>query len=163
MCQQLYGYLVNILNHFAHQQHELVQSSSKDPEAKIEVNKLWDAAISVSERALIIEDNDRKYGRSVGSLNVRINTFTCTTETPSEALQQLRTLYAPENLNFLSLILDLLAVSKIDDKPASAPEELLILNWRKHDGTVEFLSILRQVPVCLQQLQHSRGIELDST
>ena len=161
-CQQLYGYLANILNHFSHQQQKLIQSLSNDLKAKNEVSKLWDAATSFSERELIIDENDRKYGPPIGCLNLHINSLTCTVEMLSEALQQLKTLYAPENLDLLALVLDLLAMSKIDDGSATVTKELHILIWRKADGTVDLMSILRQLPVCLQQLQHSRGIEQDS-
>ncbi|CAF3790293.1 unnamed protein product [Rotaria sordida] len=79
----------------------------------------------------------------------------------SEALQQLKTLYSPEDADRLSLILDILSVSRIDDRPTVAQEDLNILIWKKPNGTVDLLSILRQLPICLQQYQHSRDMPLD--
>ncbi|CAF4404241.1 unnamed protein product, partial [Rotaria sordida] len=40
-------------------------------------------------------------------------------------------------------------------------EDLNILIWKKPNGTVDLLSILRQLPICLQQYQHSRDMPLD--
>ncbi|CAF5029443.1 unnamed protein product, partial [Rotaria sp. Silwood1] len=86
---------------------------ANDPKAKAEVTKFWDDAMSFSERALIIEENQRKYGQPIGYLNVRI-------------------------------------------------ANLRILIWRKPDGTVDIMSILRQLPLCLQQYQYSQQIQRDS-
>ncbi|CAF1446621.1 unnamed protein product [Rotaria sordida] len=161
-CQQLYGYLTKILNNFAHEQQKLIKSIANDPKAKTELTKFWDDAMSFSERALIIEENERKYGPSVAYLNVRVASLTCTSEILSEALQQLKTLYSPEDFDLLSIILDILSMSKIDDQPTSVPEDLCILIWRKPNGTIDLLSILRQLPYCLQQYQYSRQIPLDN-
>ncbi|CAF4606486.1 unnamed protein product [Rotaria sp. Silwood1] len=161
-CQQLYGYLSKILNNFANEHQKLIKSFANDPKAKTELSKFWDDAMSVSERALIIEENERKYGSPVAYLNVRVASLTCTSEILSEALQQLKTLYSPEDLDLLSIILDILSISKIDDRPATVSEELCILIWRKSDGTVDLLSILRQLPFCLQQYQYSQQIKQDN-
>ncbi|CAF4741680.1 unnamed protein product, partial [Rotaria magnacalcarata] len=59
--------------------------------------------MSCSERELIIEENERKYGQPIGYLNLRVASLTCTSEMLSEALQQLKTIYAPEDLDLLSL------------------------------------------------------------
>ncbi|CAF3158417.1 unnamed protein product [Rotaria sp. Silwood2] len=161
-CQQLYGYLSKIMNNFAHEQQKLIKNLANDPKAKAELTKFWDDAMSFSERALIIEENERKYGQPIGYLNVRIASLTCTSEVLSEALQQLKTLYSPEDSDLLSLILDILSISKIDDRSISIPEDLRILIWRKPDGTVDIMSILRQLPLCLQQYQYSQQIQRDS-
>ncbi|CAF3004740.1 unnamed protein product [Rotaria sp. Silwood2] len=161
-CQQLYGYLNKILNNFAHEQQKLIKSLANDPKAKAELTKFWDDAMSFSERALIIEENERKYGPPVAYLNVRVASLTCTTEILSEALQQLKTLYAPEDLDLLSIILDILSMSKIDDRPTLVSEDSCILIWRKPNGTIDLLSVLRQLPFCLQQYQYSRQIPQDN-
>lgn len=159
-CQQLYGYLTKILNDFGLEYQKLIKNFAYDPKAKTELTQFWDDAMSFSERALIIEDNERKYGKPVAFLNIRVASLTCTGDMLSEALQQLKTIYSPEDADRLALILDILSMSKIDDRPTSAPEEMNILVWRKPDSTVDLLSVLRQLPICLQQYQHSRNIPI---
>ncbi len=44
----------------------------------------------------------KKYGSSVAYLNPRIVSWTCNSGMLSEALQQLKTIHAPENLDLLS-------------------------------------------------------------
>ncbi|CAF4593171.1 unnamed protein product [Rotaria sp. Silwood1] len=107
-CQQLYGYLTKILKNFALEQQKLIKSLTNDHKAQAEFTKFWDDAMSFSERALIIEENERKYGQPIGYLNVHVANLTCTSELLSEALQQLKTLYSPEDPDHVSLILDTL-------------------------------------------------------
>ncbi|CAF1148385.1 unnamed protein product [Rotaria sp. Silwood1] len=156
-CQQLYGYLTKILKNFALEQQKLIKSLTNDHKAQAEFTKFWDDAMSFSERALIIEENERKYGQPIGYLNVHVANLTCTSELLSEALQQLKTLYSPEDPDH-----GILSTCKIDDRTASIPEDLQILIWRKPDATVDLLSILRQLPLCLQQYQYSQQIQRDS-
>ncbi|CAF3917166.1 unnamed protein product [Rotaria sp. Silwood1] len=52
-------------------------------------------------------------------------------------------------------------MSRIDDQPPCNQENFNILIWRKSDGTVDLLSILRQLPLCLQQYQHSNQLQVD--
>ncbi|CAF4203252.1 unnamed protein product, partial [Rotaria sordida] len=111
-CQQLYGYLTKILDNFGQEYQKLIKNVAYDPKVKAELQKFWDDAMSFSERAMIIDDNERKYGKSVAFFNVRITSLTCTSEMLSEALQQLKTLYSPEDADRLSLILDILSVSR---------------------------------------------------
>ncbi|CAM4775055.1 unnamed protein product [Rotaria magnacalcarata] len=160
-CQQLYGYLTKVLNNFAHEHQKLIKTLANDPKAKQELTRFWDDAMSCSERELIIEENERKYGQPIGYLNLRVASLTCTSEMLSEALQQLKTIYAPEDLDLLSLIFDMLSTSKIDERSTLTVEDSSILVWRKPDGIVDLLSILRQLPFCLQQYQISRQIQQD--
>ncbi len=161
-CQQLYVYLSKVLISFTSEKQKLINRLYGDEKTKIEINKFWDNAMSFSERSLIIEENNKKYGSSIAYLNLRIGSLTCTTEMLSEALQQLRTIYAPEDLDRLSLILDILSSCKLDERPPVGSEELNIPVWRKSDGTIDLLSILRLFPSCLRQFQHSRNVPLDN-
>ncbi|UJR20505.1 hypothetical protein I4U23_023633 [Adineta vaga] len=161
-CQQLYGYLSKILSTFTTEKQKLISQLINDEKAKIEINKFWDNAMSFSERDLIIADNEKKYGPPVGYLNLRVDSLTCTAEMLSEALQNLKVLYAPVDLDLLSLIFDLLCSCKINEKPLPGPESSNIPIWRKSDGTIELLSIIRLLPLCLQQFQYSRHIPLDN-
>ncbi|CAF3469936.1 unnamed protein product [Rotaria sp. Silwood2] len=160
-CRQLYGYLVKILDYFSAEQKKLIDSLSNNNKAKAELTKLWQSAMSFSERTLIIEQNEKQYGHSIGYLNVRIASLTCSCEMLSAALIQLKTVYSPNDLDLLSLILDILSNSKISDRPTE-PADSNIIVWRKPDGTVDLLSILRLLPSCLRQLQHSLDIPLDN-
>jgi hypothetical protein len=161
-CQQLYGYLTKILSYFANEKQKLIQRLVGDEKSKIEINKFWDNAMDFNERSLIIEENDKKYGSSVAYLNLRVAHLTCTSEMLSEALQQLKTIYAPEDLDLLALIFDILSSCKLDEKVTMGSEEISIPVWRKSDGTIDLLSILRLLPSCLRQFQHARNIPLDN-
>ena len=161
-CQQLYGYLSKLLNSFTTEKQKLISRSVGDEKTKMEINKFWENAMSFSERSLIIEDNEKKYGSCIGYLNLRVASLTCTSEMLSDALQKLKTLYAPEDLNLLSLILDLLSSCKLDERSSNCPENSHIPVWRKSDGTIDLLSILRMLPSCLQQFQYSRNVPLDN-
>ncbi|CAF3041125.1 unnamed protein product [Rotaria sp. Silwood2] len=52
-------------------------------------------------------------------------------------------------------------MSTIDDQPTPGPENVRILIWQKSNGTVDLLSIIRQLPFCLQQYQYVKQIPLD--
>jgi hypothetical protein len=161
-CQQLYGYLTKILPNFTNEKQKLIQRLAGDEKSKIEINKFWDNAMSFNERILIIEENDKKYGPSVAYLNLRVASLTCSSDMLSEALQQLKTIYAPEDFDRLSLILDLLSTCKLDERVTMGSEQLSIPVWRKSDGTIELLSVLRLLPSCLRQFQHSQNLPLDN-
>lgn len=157
-CRQLYGYLTKVLNTFAAEYQRLIKQVTQDPKAKDELTALWDEAMSFNEKGLIMEENDQKYGPAIGYLNLRLDSLTCPVETLSEALQQLRTIYTPEDFDLLSIVFDLLGGCQVSDKPTPGPADSAILIWRLPDGTVDLLSILRQLPGCLQQYQHLRGV-----
>ncbi|CAF3913525.1 unnamed protein product [Rotaria sp. Silwood1] len=161
ICQQLYGYLTKILSDFGQAFQKLMKISGNNPKTKIEFQKLWDDAMSFSERTMIIEENSQRYGKHVAFLNVHANSLSCTSLMLSEALQQLKTIYSPGDADLLSLIFQILAMSRIDDQPPCNQENFNILIWRKSDGTVDLLSILRQLPLCLQQYQHSNQLQVD--
>ncbi len=161
-CQQLYGYLSKILISFTNEKQKLINRLFGDEKTKMEINKFWDNAMSFNERSLIIEENNKKYGSFIGYLNLRVTSLTCTSEMLSEALQQLKAIYAPENFDYLSLILDILSSCKLNERPPVGSEELNIPVWRKSDGTIDLLSILRLLPSCLRQFQHSRNVPLDN-
>ncbi|CAF1117060.1 unnamed protein product [Adineta steineri] len=161
-CQQLYGYLSKILNTFTNEKQKLIYQLAGDIKSKQEINTFWDNAMSFSERSLIIEDNEKKYGSCIGYLDFQVDNLTCTSEILLDALQQLKTIYSPENLDYLSLILDILSSCKINQQPTPGPENSHIPIWKKSDGTIELLSILRMLPSCLQQFQYSRKIPLDN-
>jgi hypothetical protein len=160
--QQLYGYLTKILITFNNEKQKLIQRLAGDEKSKIEINKFWDSAMSFNERSLIIEENEKKYGSSVAYLNLRIASLTCTSEILSEALQQLKTIYAPGDFDLLSLIFDILSTCRLDERVAKDSEEISIPVWRKSDGTIDLLSILRLLPSCLRQFQRSRNLPLDN-
>ena len=157
-CQQLYGYLVKILATCNSEHQRLLKRMANDPKAQAELTAFWDEAMSFNEKGLIMEENDRKYGPPIGYLNLRMASLTCPVEMVSEALQQLKTIYSPEDFDLLSIVLDLLSSAKIDEKLTTGPPEASILIWRQSDGTVDLLSILRQLPCCLQQYQHLRSV-----
>lgn len=157
-CQQLYGYLVKILATCNSEHQRLLNRVANDPKAQAELTAFWDEAMSFNEKGLIMEENDRKYGPSIGYLNLRLASLTYPVEMVSEALQQLKTIYSPEDFDLLSIVLDILSSAKIDEKPSAGPPEASILIWRQSDGTVDLLSILRQLPCCLQQYQHLRSV-----
>ena len=157
-CRQLYGYLSKIMKTFGNEHRKLLRQVAHDPTAQAELTKFWDEAISFNEKGLIMEENDRKYGQSIGYLNLRLASLTCPVEMFAEVLQQLRTVFAPEDVDLLSIVLDLLTTCKIDDQPTRGPPDASILVWRTPDGTVDLLSILRQLPCCLQQYQYLREV-----
>ncbi|CAF4673501.1 unnamed protein product, partial [Rotaria sp. Silwood2] len=161
ICQQLYGYLTKILSDFGQAFQKLMKSSDNNPKTKIEFQKLWDDAMSFSERAMIIEENSQRYGKHVAFLNIHANSLNCTSLMLSEALQQLKTIYSPGDADLLSLTFQILAMSRIDDQPPCNQENFNILIWRKSDGTIDLLSILRQLPLCLQQYQHLNQLQVD--
>lgn len=161
-CQQLYGYLSKILINFANEKQKLINKLSSDEKTKMEINKFWDNAMSFNEKSLIIEENNKKYGSSIGYLNLRVASLTCTNDMLSEALQQIKTIYAPENLDLLSLIFNILSSCKLDERPLIGSEEINIPVWRKSDGTIDLLSILRLLPLIIQQFQYSQNISLDN-
>ena len=156
-CRQLYGYLSHLFDHFCREQENLLKKMEHDAKAKFQLIKIWDEAMSFSERELIIEENVKNYGAHVGYLNFRLNTLNCSCEALHEALKQIRTIYAPENLESLSLILELFTSCKIDDKPLHGSIDEAVLIWRKPDGTIDLLSALRQLPSILQQYEQLKG------
>jgi hypothetical protein len=161
-CQQLYGYLSKLLSTFTSEKQKLINRLNGDEKSKMEINKFWDNAMSFNERSLIIEDNQTKYGSCIGYLNLRVASLTFTSEMLSDALQQLKTIYSPEDLDLLSLILDILSSCKLDERPPDGPEDSLIPVWRTSDGTINLLSILRMFPSCLRQFQYSRNLPLNN-
>ena len=161
-CQQLYGYLSKILSSFTSEKQKLINRLAGDEKTKIEINKFWENAMSFNERTLIIEENEKNYGSSIGYVNLRVSNLTCTVQMLSDALQQLKTIVAPEDLDLLSLILDILSSCKLDERQIIDKEELNIPVWKKSDGTIDLLSILRLFPSCLLQFQHLQNIPLDN-
>ncbi|CAF2126590.1 unnamed protein product [Rotaria magnacalcarata] len=160
-CQQLYGYLDKIVSSFAIEKKKLLKNNAHDPKFTAELQKFWDHAMTYSERECIIEENTRRYGQPIGFLNIHTDRLMCTGEILSEALQQLRRLYVLESPDSLSLVFELLSMSTIDDQPTPGPEDSRILIWKKPDGIVDLLSILRQLPFCLQQYQYGKNISQD--
>ncbi|UJR12340.1 hypothetical protein I4U23_016517 [Adineta vaga] len=147
--QQLYGYLNKIMNTFSAEYRKLIKQVDNDLNAKVELRRFWEEALSFNEKGLIIEENDKKYGPAIGYLNVRLDNLTCQVEKLADALQQLRTLYCPDDFHLLSMIFDLLCMCEIEDQPSP-------------DDTIDLLSILRQLPCCLQQYQYLRGVPRSS-
>jgi len=97
-----YRYLTKISISFTSEKQKLIHRLVDDEKSKVEINTFWDNAMSFNEWSLIIEENEKKYGSSVAYLNPRIVSWTCISGMLSEALQQLKTIYAPENLDLLS-------------------------------------------------------------
>jgi hypothetical protein len=97
-----YRYLTKILISFTSEKQKLIHRLVGDEKSKVEINKFWDNVMSFNEWSLIIEENEKKYESSVAYLNPRIVSWTCISGMLSEALQQLKTIYASENLDLLS-------------------------------------------------------------
>jgi hypothetical protein len=91
-----------------------------------------------------------------------VSSLICTGERLSEALRQLKRIYAPEDLDLLSFIIDILSSCKLDERLPVGSEELNISVWRKSDGKIDLLAILHLLPSCLRQFQYSRNVPLDN-
>lgn len=158
--QQLYGYLSKLLTSFAHEKQKLFEKLNGNDKLKSEMNKFWENAMNFNERSLIIEKNNQQYGSSIAYLNVRVENFDCTIEQLSEALQQIKTIHAPENLDLLSLILDILSSCQLSQHPTHSQEHLNIPIWKTSDGNIDLLSLLRFLPNCLRQYQSFKNVSL---
>ena len=162
--RQLYGYLTKILDDFAHEKQRLIGKLMNDEKSRMEINKLWDSAMSFDERPFIIEKNQEKFGASVACLHFQFDHLNCSNEFISNAFKQLKILNTPEDFDQLSFILDLLSSCKlIEQSSTKTPDQLNIPIWRKSDGTIELLSLFRLFPTCLQQYQHWKKLPLDSS
>lgn len=162
--QQLYGYLTKILDDLAREKQKLIGKLVNDEKSRMEINKLWDSAMTFDERPFIIKKNQEKFGSSVAYLHFQFDHLNCSNEFVSDSFKQLKTLNTPEDFDQLSFILDLLSSCKlIEQSSAKTPDQLSIPIWRKPDGTIELLSLLRLFPTCLQQYQYWKKVPLDSS
>lgn len=164
-CRQLYGYLTKILDEFAKEKQKLIGKLFNDDKSRMEINKLWDSAMNFDERPFIIEKNQEKFGSSVACLHFQLDHLTCSNEFVSASFKQLKTLNTPEDFDQLSFILDLFSSCKIIEQSTATktPDQLNIPIWRKSDGNIELLTLLRLFPICLQQYQHAKKLPLDSS
>ncbi|CAF1457831.1 unnamed protein product [Didymodactylos carnosus] len=159
--QQLYGYLSKLLDSFGDQYNRLLKSYSNDKN-KNELTKLWDDAMNVSERELIFEENNEKYGQPVGYLKTEVTNMDITPDMLAAALHHLKTIYSMMDTDLVNVIFGILINCKIAETSAG-PQDTWIPVWSKpSDGTIDLLSIIRLLPTCLRQLQHFLGTTCDS-